>query len=118
MSDFMDRARAEAEREVARRNWSAFKNEGEYLSSAWCQGFEKGFTEGAAWATRQPPTDAEVEAAAQAMFATELTPRGVAYESDWNDPDLRRYWRDAARVALFAAMCEARIATWGMEGRQ
>lgn len=53
MSKFMDRARAEAEREVAKRNRAAFEHEGEYLSSAWCQGFEWGFTKGAAWADEQ-----------------------------------------------------------------
>lgn len=91
MSKFKDRAEDEAARRD-REDSDWYARQADLL-----------FVDGAIWAARQPPTDAEVEAAAQAMFTAELAPGGVAYESDWNDPDLRRYWQDAARAALRAA---------------
>ena len=101
MSEFMDRARAEAEHKVAKRNRAAFENEGEYLSHTWGQGFKRGFTEGAAWAVEQEPTDEEVEAAAYEIYRR-------AYRMTWVSWDrLRPYvktpFRSAGRAALLAA---------------
>lgn len=53
MGEFMDLARAEAEREVARRDEALWENEGEHLSHTWGRGFEAGFMEGAQWAHRR-----------------------------------------------------------------
>lgn len=93
MSEFMDRARAEAE-----GRWSVIALGREQATRC-----RNAFADGAGWAAHQRPTDEELDAVARAMFTAELAPGGVAYESDWNDPDLRRYWQDAARAALRAA---------------
>lgn len=93
MSEFMDRARAEAEREVARRNWAAFDCEGEYLSSNWCQGFEKGFTEGAAWAEEQGPSAVPDRFHDPTDLARFVIEEEWALESEVN-PSGRADWRE------------------------
>lgn len=58
MTEFMDRARAEAEQQIAALREALWKSEGEALNPPWVMGFERGFSEGVAWAAEQEPTDA------------------------------------------------------------
>ena len=81
MSEFMDRARAEAE-----RRWPGCDR----------------FLAGVQWSVEQEPTDAEIEVVARALFEDEVGPGNIAYY--WGDqPDVRQYWLDSARAVLIAA---------------
>lgn len=70
--------------------------------SVWLMnGFRLGFAEGAIWQAQQPPTDAEIEAAAAAMYET----RDDVYDdTEWEDCDSadRERWYCYARAALEA----------------
>lgn len=97
MSKFKDRAEDEAARRD-REDSDWYARQADLL-----------FVDGATWATRQPPTDAEVEAAAQALC-------DITYGLDWprlvdgwknkpypDFPHLVDDLRDQARKALLAA---------------
>ena len=93
MSEFMDRARAEAE-----GRWPLDvppdKEIYTYPRRATREHKNAAFASGALWALYQQPTDKEVEAATRAMFAARPAPGEGAHESDW---------QDAVRAALIAA---------------
>ena len=83
MSEFMDRARAEAE-----RRWPGCDR----------------FLAGVQWSVEQEPTDAEIEVVARALFEDEVGPGNIAYYwGDRRDTDLRQHWLDLARAVLLAA---------------
>lgn len=73
--------------------------------------FPAGFEAGAKWALvrlfGQEPTDAEVEAAARAMFDT--VSGGLDWDGEHNDEATRERFRNMARAALSAARA-ARLA--------
>ena len=98
MSEFMDRARAEAE-----RRWPgcALHQDCEHQMRDEFQKRDR-FLAGAQWSVEQEPTDAEIEVVARALFEDEVGPGNIAYY--WGDqPDVRQYWLDSARAVLLAA---------------
>ena len=92
MSEFMDRARAEAE-----RRWPgcALHQVCEHQMRDEFQERDR-FLTGAQWASEQEPTDAEVEAAA----------RVIVFQFDYG----QRQWDDASEQARSQALYEARDA--------
>ena len=91
MSEFMDRARAEAE-----GRWSVIALGREEATRC-----RNAFADGAGWAAHQPPTDKEVDAAAEVIYLRSLHGRDEEY------PDLpeswKKFYRDHVRAALRAA---------------
>lgn len=93
MSEFMDRARAEAEQTIDHMG-----------EGAWADGVRYGIYVGVASAAEQEPTDAEIEVVARALFEDEVGPGNIAYYwGDRRDTDLRQHWLDLARAVLLAA---------------
>ena len=74
------------------------------------QGVRLGFKAGAEWAhdhlAAQEPTDAEVEAAAKAMF--DVVSGGLDWNGGHNDETTRERFRNMARAALSAARAARR----------
>ena len=106
MPEFMERARAEAEREVAKRRKALWENGGEHLNHAWGRGFEAGFTKGAAWASGQEPTDQERIALVDSLdWAIRGTTDGDRIDLDTEIPvgEVMRLIEEGARAALIAA---------------
>ena len=106
MSEFMDRARVEAERNVARRREALWKSEGETLSHSWGMGFERGFSEGVAWASEQEPTDQERIALVDSLdWAIRGTTDGDRIDLDTEIPvgEVMRLIEEGASAALAAA---------------
>ena len=67
MTAWDERARAEAENELVRRAETMWRTEGEHLIYSWVKGFERGFTEGAAWQREHLLTDEIIERAARVL---------------------------------------------------
>lgn len=70
------------------------------------QGLRIGFKEGAEWQSEREPTDAEVEAAARAMF--DVVSGGLDWDGEHNDEATRERFRNMARAALAAARAARR----------
>lgn len=96
MSEFMDRARAEADRrDIIDTDWYA--REAGLL-----------FADGAQWASEQEPTDAEVEAACRAFYEATNPHLDSSMQLSWDrliasDSDVAENYRRAFMPALLAA---------------
>ena len=90
MSEFMDRARAEAEQTIDHMG-----------EGVWTDGVRYGIYVGVASAAEQEPTDAEIEATAETVYLQLPTSRNEDFV------DLPEVWknvhRNFARAALLAA---------------
>lgn len=106
MSTWDELARAEGEKELARRSETMWRTEGEHLDYSWCQGFKRGFTDGAAWQRDELLTDDVIERAARALYAEDVN---ESTDTPWPDYDSpknvgRPLYEERARNALLAAI--------------
>lgn len=102
--DFTEAARAEAE-----RRWTRGQADGRPLSAYARMNRRIGFEIGALWAAAQEPTDAEVEAAAKALWAEIwLNPELHPWDTEATEAE-RASCRREARAALSAARAARRV---------
>ena len=90
MSEFMERARAEAEQTIDHMG-----------EGAWADGVRYGIYVGVASAAEQEPTDEEVEAAAYEIYRRSYRMTEVSW--DRLRPYVKTPFRSAGRAALLAA---------------
>ena len=90
MSEFMDRARAEAEQTIDHMG-----------EGVWTDGVRYGIYVGVASASEQEPTDEEVEAAAYELYRRSYRMTWVSW--DQLRPYVKTPFRSAGRAALRAA---------------
>ena len=97
MSEFMERARAEAEQTIDHMG-----------EGAWADGVRYGIYVGVASASEQEPTDAEVEAACRAFYEATNPRMDPSMQLSWDrlnagDPAVAENYRRALMPALLAA---------------